>query len=583
MKRSLLVLAVLGFIGGCASVGSGAGSPLLLQLDDASTGTLQALPAVLESKGQPAVLYANKAGRVVFLQGGKPQLLDETARVKEGNHFQLNAQGKDLHASWWSHQDGKNVYFTSSADGGKNFNPVSMVNDANGILPPYTVTRGADGVVGMTYQDERQPNYQVYFNRSTDHGQTWARPDQRLDTPPANGRDSNVHEPQTVEAGKVWVSAWTDTAYAESGTIYRIMSRRSEDAGLSWTPSEVLYSSDRQISSLKVRSQGAQVVLAADNLSRGIFALASQDAGRSWQKLGVLSGTDQASNSGVDVALANGRAHVVWMQDRKEEKTRIMRASLDVAQSKWLGAVQRVDVKVYENTRSVSPSVVATAQGALLATWVDYRDIRSNIYLSASYDQGQTWSAPQALLKPGEVAAGWPRLMPWGEQAAIAYETYPTDRILEGKFLLRQLSVGDAATGLPGMAKVRQFTEAERKAKLESRLQTLWKARVAGDYDTAYDIFDFAFKASTPKKFYMSNVGVITYLGFTVEDVVVTGNEASVKMKVKYEVQSTMMPSTGKPIVVTPVEVDSPSTWVWVGNDWYLVYAPSFDPPMLKY
>lgn len=586
MKRFLFVLGSLvslALMSGCAAVGSGSATTVLAQVDDITTGSLQTRPAIVEFNGKPALLYANKGGRVVFRQGEQLQLLDETARVKEGNHFQLHLQDQNLQALWWSHQDGKNVYSASSADGGQRFEPASMINDDHGILPPYTVTRGPKGIVGVTYQDERQPGYEAYFNRSTDYGRTWARPDQRLDTPPAQGRSSDVHESQSVEAGTAWVSTWTDVDYSTGSTRYRIVSRRSEDAGQSWMPQEVLYSSDRQISSLVVRAQGGGVVVGADELSRGIFAFVSQDQGRTWRGTGVLAGTDGVSNSGLEMAVAGGRAHLVWMQDRKDEKTRMMRASLDIAGHKWLGAVQRLDLKAHDNTRSVSPTILATSQGALLATWVDYRDIRPNIYLSASYDQGQAWSAPQALLKPGEVAAGWPQLVPWRDQAAIAYEVYPTDRIMDGKLVLRLLPVGDASKGLTGMASPSQVSEADRKAKLEQRVKALWESRIAGDFDKAYDMFDFAYKAATPKKFYLANAGVITYLSFSVDDMAITGNEASVKARVKYEVKPTIMMSTGKPITLAPVEVESPSTWVWVGSDWYLVYTPSFEQPLLKY
>ncbi|MEO7952803.1 MAG: exo-alpha-sialidase, partial [Polaromonas sp.] len=481
MKRFLSVmgsLVALGLMGGCAAIGSGSTAAVLAQVDDITTGSLQTRPAIVEVNGKPALLYSTKDDRVIFRQGERLQRLDETARVRGGNHFQLHLQDQNLQALWWSHQDGKNVYSAASADAGQHFDPASMVNDDHGILPPFTVTRGPKGILGLTYQDERLPGYEAFFNRSTDYGRTWARPDQRLDTPPAKGRSSDVHESQSVAAGTAWVSTWTDVDYSTGSARYRIVSRRSEDTGQSWAPQEVLYSSDRQISSLVVRAQGDSVVVAADELSRGILAFVSQDQGRTWRATGILAGTDDVSNSGIEMAVAGGRAHLVWMQDRKDEKTRIMRGSLGTAQGKWLSSVQRLDLKAHDNTRSVSPTILATSQGALLATWVDYRDIRTNIYVAASYDQGQVWSAPQALLKPGEVAAGWPQLVPWGGHAAIAYEIYPTDRVMEGKLVLRLLAGQDGAGGLAGMASPSPMSEADRKAKLEQRVKLLWDSRV---------------------------------------------------------------------------------------------------------
>ena len=81
----------------------------------------------------------------------------------------------------------------------------------------------------------------------------------------------------------------------------------------------------------------------------------------------------------------------------------------------------------------------------------------------------------------------------------------------------------------------------------------------------------------------MENIGVITFSDFNTVDTEVTGNEASVNMRVKYEVKPITLPTTGKPISVAPIEIDLPTKWVWVGSDWYLVYTPSFDVQLLKY
>jgi len=87
----------------------------------------------------------------------------------------------------------------------------------------------------------------------------------------------------------------------------------------------------------------------------------------------------------------------------------------------------------------------------------------------------------------------------------------------------------------------------------------------------------------TPKKHYVDNSGVITYHTATVDTLDIKGNEAAVNMKVRYEMKPVMIPGTPKPVSVPPVEVDTPNTWVWVGDDWYLMFQPSYDPPVLKY
>lgn len=585
MNRHLVILFSLIGLAGCAVSVPDSNNASVVQISDMQTGAFSTKPALAEIDGELAVLYATKNDRVVLQVGNKAkQVIDETARVKKGgSFFKLWSQGKNLNAAWWSHQDGKNIYLTSSADAGRSFAPVGMVNADHGVLPPFTLTSNGQGVLGMTYQDERLPGYQAFFNRSPDNGLTWQQSDLRLDEPVAEGRSTNVHEPQTVEAGSSWVSTWTDNIQVEGRAAYRVMSRRTDDAGVTWSSPVVLFNSDHHISSLIVSAEGRNLVIAADELNKGIFALTSQDAGVTWNFAGVLAETSGISNSGIAMVQSGSQAHLVWMAQRAEQKIQIVSASLNLVKPNWIGGIKRLNPKSYENTTSTSPVILVTEQGALVSAWVDYRDIRPNIYLATSYDQGTSWSMPHPLLTPGSVSAGWPQLVKIKNKTYIAFEQYPTERVADGSFHVRELPVAQGAVALAKMLAFPAIGEAARAAKLTERVNSLWSYRVAGNYDPAYDIFDFAYKAATPKKVYVENTGVISYLNYSVDEVNIEGNEANVKMKIKYEVKPTMLPSTGKPITVPPIDVEVPNRWVWVENDWYLVYTPSFDPPTLKY
>lgn len=587
IRVHILAIASIGvgvLFAGCAAGGVEPAAKILAEVNGVATGSLQTRPAVVEVAGTPAILYANKSDRVVLQIGRQSRLLDETARVKQGpGYFQLHAQGRNVQALWWSHMSGKNIYFASSTDGGQNFAPASMVNDEHGVLPPYSLTSGGDGVFGMVYHDERLPGYQAYANRSTDGGLTWSRPDQRIDTPPVQARSTDVQETQSVQVGAVWLAAWTETVNVDGAASYRIVSRRSEDAGLTWSPPEILHRAGRQLSSLVVRAQGNSVVMAADELEHGILALVSTDAGRNWRNSGLLVDSEKVSNSGIELAIAGERAHFAWMLGRTDEKVRIMRASLDIAQAKWIGSAKRLNTKPFENTGATMPSIVATTKGQLFAAWMDYRDIRPGIYVSTSHNRGDSWSEPQPLLKQGEVSAGRPQLLQWSDQAAIGYEVYPQDRLTEGNFVVQMLQASDGGQGVAGMSTPMQVTEAQRQARLEQRIKELWNARVKGDYEAAYDFFDFAYKAVTTKKQYAGSAGVIIYHSYTPAETRIEGNEASANGTVKYEVPPTFIPSVGKPIAVPATESEAPTSWVWVGSDWYLVYKPSFDKPLLNY
>jgi len=594
MKRYFILLAALCtlvMVWGCTSVGSTSptGSSVLAQLDDANTGVLDTLPAVLELNGKPALLYVNKENRLIFRHADQLVQLDDLAPVKGGTSYQLHMQDGHLQAFWWSHEDAKNLYMATSTDAGKHFSPATVVNDDHGVLPFFSVLHGSNGVVGVSYLDERKPNFSTYFNRSTNYGGEWPKPDQRLDVPPVQAKTTFVRDPQTVQSGDVWVSAWVDSVFASNQTRYRLVIRRSEDAGQTWAAPQEIFSADTLIASLKLRVSGKYMVVAADEHGKGIFAYSSEDQGHTWHGAGHLPNTgfhlgeEGASNNGLAMVAAGDRAHLVWMQERKNKKPKVMQASYDMARSQWVGAVRWLDLKSHENTMSLSPTIAVAPNGAVVAAWVDYRDIRPNIYLSASFDNGHEWSAPQALLKPGEVSAGWPRLMPWRDQIAIAYEVYPADRPKNGRFVLQQIPLAQDSRALPQFTASQPINEADKRKRLEQRVKALWDARVARNYEAAYHMFDFAYRIASTLKSYLDNVGTITYMSYSIDGYTIDGNEAKVKSKLKYEVKETMLPTTGKPIKLAPVDVEIENTWVWVGDDWYLVYSPSFDKPLLKY
>lgn len=589
LLRATLALISVGLsshlLTACAPLG-GASNPssVLAEIDDISTGALQTRPAVVAQGGTLSILHANKEGRVVLQSGAQRRPMDSTARVKVGaGYFQLVPAGEGLQALWWSHQDGKNVYFTARPSADQPFSDVSMVNDDHQILPPFTVANGKNsGAVGVAYQDERLPKYQAFFNRSTDAGRTWPRPDTRLDTPVSDARSSFVGETQLVQTDKVWLAAWVDTIPSSEGP-FRIIARRSMNEGLTWEAPQTIFVGQRHISSLKVLAQGHRIAVVADELKRGVFAVLSNDDGLRWQPTTVVQGSDGATNSGIEAVLGAEHLHLVWMQDSEGQKTKVFAASVTTSGGVWASSANRVDLKAHENTRSEVPVIALTTTGTLVAAWVDYRDIRPNIYIAASYDQGQTWGKPTPVRKPGELSLGWPSLIPWEGDVALGFEMYPTDTAREGRFMVQRVKVGSEAKALPALVNVPVMTEEQRRVRLEQRIKALWDARVKGDHATAYDFFDFAYKKSTPKKFYLENTGVITYLAYTPDKMTIKGNEADVNVKIRYEVKPVIIPSTGKPISVTPVDVDSPGTWVWVGDDWYFVYSPAFDPPVLRY
>jgi hypothetical protein len=556
----------------------------ILTIKNLNTGAMETVPAVLElADGSPIALYASKDNHITLLRAGKTQVLDTTAPVQGGNTFQLHAQGNNVYASWWSHQDNKNLYFSHSTDAGKSFSKVAIVNDNHGVLPRYSLNFGSNGVVGATYYDERSPKYEVYFNRSTDFGQTWARPDTRLDSPPPAGQDSFAVEPITVHAGNSWVTVWDDAYKSlDDKLIYHVLARQSMDEGKTWGPVQELYSSFHPISSLTAQALGDTVLLGFDEYQVGITAFISPDAGATWHKSNAIEGSVQKTNSGLVMAMADGYGYFSWIEQEPNEKPDIKFGRFDLAKATWAGKALRVDTKAFNNTQSTLPTLYAFDKGAVVLAWLDYRDIRPNVYLSLSTNQGETWSTPKPFSNPGLSNLGYPRLVPWNHSVALAYEEYPSDNVLGGSFILAPTGIKADSQQLPDFVSAPAFTAEQKEKMLVNRIHELWKYRIAGNYEPTYKFFDFAMRRFMSEKEFLDKSGNINFFSYELVGHKIEGNVADVDQKVTYDSKPIVMPN-GKTAQIDKVTAEVKNTWVWVGDNWYLVYAPSFGKPLLTY
>ncbi len=591
MSRLNLRFIVLGLffatLSACSFSPQRTSSAPVLKIDQIYLGSLSSAPAVVSVDDKIAMLYPTPENRVAFRLGDKTQLLDGNLKVKGGQFFQLRRFGQTLYALWWSHQDEKNLYCAVSTDGGLTFAPTQIINTDHGVLPPFTVVSDGGKVAGVAYMDEREPRFEVYFTHTMDQGQSWVKPDVRLDTPPKAPEQSSAMFPQLVQAGKNWIVTWTDTTKVDGSVMGRVLERTSSDAGKSWSPERVLYQSQSLLTGMITQAKSNNVVILFQDTLKGVVAIGSADDGANWKIYSSAPESFKTNNSGFRLAMDGEHGYVVWMAQAlttvqgKPNKADIMAATFNMKTGLWVGQPQRIDVgKPVNLTSSLEPDITVTSSGAAVIAWTDFRDIRPNIYLSASFDQGKTWTAPQDIEQPGEFSAMFPKLLPKKDSVLVSYEKFPSDSRKVREAIVSEFPLVKPA-GFGSIPTPNVVSEEKKASMLKSRVDNFWKLRTEGKFAETYEYFDPAFKnAFTPEDF-VKHQGNFVYHSATIEKTEIQGNVAEVTDKVNYEVKATEI--AGQTVKIPPTTVDIKSTWLWIYDNWYELYQPPFGAPLLNY
>ncbi len=588
--RMVSPLLLAGTLAACAQLGgvqnaSGGREQLLLR--QMPTAEYLSEPQSLWVGGEVASLYVNKAGRLAFDLGAASQLLDEGAPVRGGKFLTLRQQGGTLYALWWSHQNAKALYFRASRDGGKTFAPVQIVNTGDGVLPPYEFVADESGVLGAVYTDEREPGYQIYFNRTDASGKKWQEKDVRLDKAQAvsmmEGKDGpQASEPHLARLGQNLVVTWQEVVKDGGKLLQRVVSRASADMGQSWQKEVEIYRGEHVPAAFHMVVVGQQIVLAGDLSNAGVQAWRTPDAGRSWQAMGALPGSAAFINSQLALTSQGNRVYAVYSAEKVEEKSQIHAGVLDLAQGKWQGAVTRLDAKAFDLSKSVSPDIAALPGGGAVAVWQDFRNIRPNVYMSQASADGASWT-PAVAVQPdeGRYGALTPRVAVQDGRVAVFYQRFVNDGNTSTDYTQSTLKY-DAATGRldagPAEAKV---SAEEKKNRLSERVEGFWSTRVNGKYANTYEYFDPAYRSTTSKEAFDKFQGNLKYHSFQVEKLDILGNIARVNMKVNFEVLETVV--MGQTFSRPPTDSFMTNEWVWMYDNWYLVNQTALGNRALNY
>ncbi len=124
--------------------------------------------------------------------------------AQPSSNASFSVSGSQLHIAWQDYRDGNaEVYYKNSTDGGTTWSPdMRITNNGSNSWNPSIFAEGPH--VHIAWEDNRDGNYEVYYNVSSNNGVTWG-----ADTRLTNAADNSNRPNLTVSGSKVHV-VWHD-------------------------------------------------------------------------------------------------------------------------------------------------------------------------------------------------------------------------------------------------------------------------------------------------------------------------------------------------------------------------------------
>jgi len=204
-----------------------------------------------------------------------------------------------------------------------------LTNDAGESEHPKIAVRGDE--LHLVWRDDRDGNYEVYYNRSTDDGATWLPSDTRISHDPSYSIRTNA----VVSRDAVHLF-WRDN---RDGNFEEYV-RQSRDGGLSWGPETRLTEApDVSGCPFPVVSGDTLNLFWRDNRSGNfqIYHKRSVDAGATWGPDTIL--TPEGIKAEFPYPAVWGETiHLVWRDNRDGNAEIYYKRSIDGGINAWKAA-----------------------------------------------------------------------------------------------------------------------------------------------------------------------------------------------------------------------------------------------------
>ncbi len=325
-------------------------------------------------------------------------------RVNEGREglaggLAFDVQGGHAFVVWREKIGGKKLNFRATHDSGKTISePILLDDNSSEALTRIKIESNSRGDVYIIWYGERQigdARYHIYSVSSNDFGRTFSGV-KNLST----GYKNSIYPTILVDEEGAYIYS-----YSKRGGKRYMVFRKTSDRGRRW--SDLVEIKEIGVVTLFIEPirVGKRLHVFWFNTYDGVPVVEgaySDDGGNSWKT------TAFEDTRGLDIGLLrvahDSKGHIylamsgVWSDDEKN-RVYIIRSEDNGTTWEKLTPLRRYP---FENTHAKNPDILASDNGEVVVVWVDYRNIRSNLYMQYSKDYGKTWQEKDMPLEePG--------------------------------------------------------------------------------------------------------------------------------------------------------------------------------------
>jgi len=497
------------------------------------------------------ICYIKEGDLYMASTGGAPM------RIRDGKKAGASIMSPDLKVvgdyifvAWIERGSGGNrLMFVRSIDKGKTLErPLELISEAKVIRAGIIV----DGKKRLYLLEEHSEGQGGFINISTDQGQTFKRLHLEM------GDVEYPYHLSPVVAGDtlyIFFSGLRGEKEYVGVTAYEAPSMRPSVSAVLMQTGRVSF-----LESFVVRERPVVVFKTMRGDRFALEGVVKEEGG--WESFSI------GGAEGLDVARMDyhvwddGRILIVFSgEERGRFKQRIY-AAISNDGKNW--DVLRLDSKQFDNTRSWLPRIAADGD-KIAVVWEDSRDIRSGIRMRLSPDRGETWIGGDIPVSAPKHYAFRPRISLAEGVFYVAWHQFRDDERRIADIVMEGLNWDKALK----MASKRErgISIKKKEAMLRERVNAYWKGMMRKDLKTTYMIHDPFYRARVPFDYYASRRGPMVYHSYSIEGVRIEGNEAYVKLRVRYGVPRMVI--LGKDTSIPVKEVVAEDIYLFIDGTWY--------------